>query len=33
MDYRITGQHSEGASNGVLEDRIIKLRNSVAARK
>ena len=33
MDYRITGQHSEGAFNGVLDDRIIKLRNPVAARK
>lgn len=33
MDYRITGQHSERACNGVLEDRIIKLRNSAAARK
>ena len=33
MDYRITGQHSEGAFNGVLEDRIIKLRSPVAARK
>ena len=33
MDYRITGQHSEGEFNGVLEDRIIKLRNPVASRK
>ncbi|MGE4489714.1 MAG: IS4 family transposase [Kiritimatiellales bacterium] len=33
MDYRITGQHSEGAFNGVLEDLIIKLRSPVAARK
>lgn len=33
MDYRITGQHSEGGKKGVITDRIIKLNGHGSARK
>lgn len=33
MDYRITGQHSDGGRNGVLEDWIISLRTPIASKK
>jgi hypothetical protein len=33
MDFRITGQHSEGGKKGVLSDRIIRLNGYASARK
>jgi hypothetical protein len=33
MDYRITGQHSEGKKKGVITDRIIKLNGQSSSRK
>jgi hypothetical protein len=33
MDYRITGQHSDGGKKGVIADRIIKLNSPISSRK
>lgn len=33
MDFRITGQHSEGGKQGVLSDRIIRLNGYASSRK
>jgi len=33
MDYRITGQHSEGGKRGVLSDRIIQLNGPASSQK
>jgi hypothetical protein len=33
MDYRITGQHSDGGKKGVIADRIIKLNSPISSQK